>query len=81
MKKDKIINAFIIILEIIILCGITMYIDTNTIEGFIKNHVAYVYIDIVTTDNSNNIIFGECKYTKKPLDINVYQVLQNGTDA
>ena len=76
-------------------------------EGFIKNHVAYVYedicknqylpeliiknafgftptkigkwwdrkdteIDIVATDNSNNIIFGECKYTKKPLDVNVY---------
>ena len=139
MKKDKIFNAFIIILEIIILCGITMYIDTNTIkdnyirfwfkfvypyksyiesehidfaldkikEGFIKNHVAYVYedicknqylpeliikntfgftptkigkwwdrkdteIDIVATDNSNNIIFGECKYTKKPLGVNVY---------
>ena len=29
-------------------------------------------IDIVATDNSNNIIFGECKYTKKPLDVNVY---------
>lgn len=52
-----------------------MYIDTNTIEDFIKNHVTYVYIDIVATDNFNNIIFGECKYTKKPLDVNVYQVL------
>ena len=29
-------------------------------------------IDIVATDNSNNIIFGKCKYTKKPLDVNVY---------
>ena len=29
-------------------------------------------IDIVATDNSNNIIFGECKYTKKPLDVIVY---------
>ncbi len=52
-----------------------MYIDTNTIEDFIKNHVTYVYIDIVATDNFNNIIFGEFKYTKKPLDVNVYQVL------
>ncbi|HCW33390.1 MAG TPA: hypothetical protein DGG22_02355 [Ruminococcaceae bacterium] len=29
-------------------------------------------IDIVATDNSNNIIFGKCKYTKKPLDVIVY---------
>ena len=29
-------------------------------------------IDIVATDNSYNIIFGEWKYTKKPLDVNVY---------
>lgn len=29
-------------------------------------------IDIVATDNFNNIIFGECKYAKKPLDVNVY---------
>lgn len=76
-------------------------------QGFIKNHVAYVYeeickkeyltnlivkdafgftptkigkwwdrkdteIDIVAIDNENNIIFGECKYTSKPMDINVY---------
>ncbi len=75
VEENKIFNAFIIILEIIILCGIIICRDTNTIEGFIKNHVAYVYIDIVATDNSNNIIFGECKYTKKPLDVNVYQVL------
>lgn len=29
-------------------------------------------IDIVAIDNENNIIFGECKYTSKPMDINVY---------
>lgn len=85
----------------------TEFVMEKIKEGFVKNHVSYVYedvcrneylhtliannafsfvptrigkwwdrkdteIDVVATDNDNNIIFGECKYTQKPMDINIY---------
>ena len=37
-------------------------------------------IDIVAVDeNSNNIIFGECKFTNKPMDVDVYYSLLEKT--